>query len=515
MTTPAEKMMTLFLGFEDAHGTHGSTDKNSNKGGKLEIKKSARTIREPVTVELWEKHLSGDRPLGIIPIRRDNTSVWGCIDVDRYDINHGEVVKEIKKRNLPLVVCKTKSGGIHAYLFLKSPSPAIELRSVLKNIAASLGWGDCEIFPKQNQILVEKGDLGNWLNMPYLNGDETSRYCVKENGLAMSLSEFFKLADAQSVYLDDVQITRPVASEKKGQSESDIPFGDGPPCLQHLSIQGLPDGNRNKGLFAMGIYCKKKYGETWKDHLEEMNRQFVNPPLDSEEMMGVIKNLEKSEYNYSCRDTPLCTHCESAVCRGRKFGVGGSGQYPTISGLSKLNSEPPIWFLDIDGERIELTTNDLQNYRAFQAACMEQLTIFFMPIKGETWAQMVGESMQNASIIEVPPEMSIKGHFMELLESFVTDRHKGERWEDIFQGRPYYDYETEMHWFRLSDFMKLLERENFKHWGRNKVGKLLGDMGTKKGKNIAGKFVNLFAVPDSLFTADPSAIIPDVPVDPI
>lgn len=515
MSKTAERMMALFAGYEDAHGTHGKTDKNDAKGGKLEIKKSARTLREPTTIALWEQHLSGERALGIIPIRKDSTSLWGCIDVDRYDINHGEVVKELKKRGLPLVVCTTKSGGAHAFLFLKYPEAAEDLRATLKNVAASMGWGDCEIFPKQNRILADKGDLGNWLNMPYLGGDESNRHGVRENGLAMTLDEFLTYAESKAVELHEVKFTRPIVTEKKGQSESDIPFADGPPCLQHLSILGLPDGTRNKGLFAMGVYCKKKYGETWKDKLEDMNRQYVNPPLDSEEMMGIIKNLEKSEYNYSCRDTPLCNHCESTVCRTRKFGIGGSGQYPVVSGLSKLNSEPPIWFLDIDGDRIELSTDALQNYRSFQAACMEQLTIFFMPVKHDVWSQMIGEAMQNATIIEVPPEMSIKGHFMELLEAFITDRHKGERWEDIHQGRPYFDPETELHWFRLQDFMKLLERENFKVWGRNKVGKLLGDLGTKKGKNIGGKFVNLFGVPDTLFTADPEAIIPDVPVDPI
>jgi hypothetical protein len=60
-----------------------------------------------------------------------------------------------------------------------------------------------------------------------------------------------------------------------------------------------------------------------------------------------------------------------------------------------------------------------------------------------------------------------------------------------------------------------LERENFKAWGRNKVGKFLGDIGIKKGKNIGGKFVNLFAVPDSLFTENPKSIIPDIESDPI
>lgn len=511
----AKRMMTLFMGYDGAYGTHGHTDQNMNKGGKLEIKKSARTIREPVTEEIWAKHLSGDTPIGIIPITKDNTSYWGCIDVDKYDIDHGEIVAEIKKRSLPLVLCTTKSGGAHAYLFLKHPVPSIEIRATLKNIAASMGWGDCEIFPKQNQVLVEKGDLGNWLNMPYLGGDESTRYGVREKGLAMTLSEFLNVAEKSKVNLEDIVLTRPVSSEKKGQKESDIPFADGPPCLQHLSMQGFPEGTRNNGLFALGVYAKKKYGEKWKDHLEDMNRKFMTPPLNSDEVMGVIRNLEKSEYNYSCREVPLSTHCESSVCRGRKFGVGGSGQYPSISGLSKLTSDPPIWFLDIDGDRIELSTMELQNYRAFQAVCMEQLTVFFMPIKHETWSLMVGEAMQNAAIIEAPPEMSIKGHFLEILDMFVNDRHKGERWDDIFQGRPYEEPETQIHWFRLQDLMKILEREGFTEWGRNKVGKVLADIGKKKGKNISGKFVNLFGIPNDIFDAPPMAVLPETAKEPI
>lgn len=505
--------MSLFSGFQKAYGTHGRTDQNAAKGGKLEIKKTAKTVRDEVTEEIWEQHLSGEVPLGIIPIKEDNTCVWGCIDVDKYDINHGEIVKEIKKRQLPLILCMSKSGGAHAFLFLKQPEPAGDVRLVLKNIAASMGWGDCEIFPKQNQVLLERGDLGNWLNMPYLGGDETSRYAVRENGLAMTLSEFLTTAEKARVAIRDIKATRPTASDR--DNDSNIPFADGPPCLQHLTMQGFPEGTRNNGLFALGVYTKKKYPDTWKTHLEEMNRKYMTPPLNSEEVMGVVKNLERSEYNYSCREVPLCSHCESVICKTRKFGVGGSGKFPTINSLSKLDSEPPIWFLDIDGDRLELTTNDLQNYKAFQAACMEQLTTYFMPIKHETWAMMISEAMQNATIIAVSPEMSTTGHFMEILEAFVTDRHKADRWEDIHQGRPYYDPDTGMHWFRLQDLMKILERENFKIWGRNKVGKVLADMGQKKGKNIGGKFVNLFAVPESIFEAPPQAILPDVEADPI
>jgi len=508
--------MALFRGFGGAHGTHGKTDRNNSKGGKLEIKKSARTVREPVTEELWQEHLSGERPIGIIPIDENHECSWACIDVDRYDIDHAETVREIKKRKLPLIVARTKSGGAHAYLFLSSPAPAVEVRERMANIAASMGWGDCEIFPKQNQVLVERGDLGNWLNMPYLGGNDTDRYAVKETMAAYSLSEFLTYAEEMRLELADVpSVVGRGSGGGRGTSNEDAPLGDGPPCLQHLTQTGFPDGTRNNGLFALGIYCQKKYGENWRKHLEELNREHMKPPLTSDEVMGVVKSLEKKEYNYSCRDQPLVSHCESAICRGRKFGVGGSGLFPHISGLSKLESEPPIWFMDIEDQRIELETRELQNYRDFQLVCMEQLTIYYMPLRADTWAAIVGDAMQNAVRIEAAPEMSVHGHFMEQLEAFLTDRHRGQRWEDIHQGRPYLDPDTSRHYFRLRDLTSHLDRDGFRQWGRNKIGQVVTDMGGRGGLNIGGRYVNLFWVHETSLEEAPDVDLPEPPQEPI
>lgn len=514
MSSHAERMMSLFRGFSGAHGTHGRTKKNDSKGGKLEIKETARTVQEPVTVELWEKHLSGEKALGIIPIDERNECVWGCIDVDRYDIDHADIVKEIRRRKLPLVLARTKSGGAHAYLFLSSPAPAADVRATLKGMAASMGWGDCEIFPKQTQVLLERGDLGSWLNMPYLGGNKTERYAVKETMAAYSIEEFLAHAESMRVSIDDA-IATSGGPEERGEAAGGGDMADGPPCLENLTQQGFPEGTRNNGLFAMGIYCKKKYGEHWKQQLEEMNRKYMKPPLAADEVISVLRSLEKKDYNYSCREQPLCSFCNSTVCRGRKFGVGGSGLYPHISGLAKLDTQPPVWFMDIEDRRVELTTSELQNYRLFQHVCMDQLTVFYMPIRMETWVSIVGEAMQNAIIIEASADMSIHGHFMELLEMFCMDRHRGERWEDIHQGRPYLDPDTASHWFRLKDFMSLLEREGFRHYGRNKVGQLLTEMGSREGRNIGGKYVNLFMVPEDAFDETPSAVLPPAPKEPV
>src|SRR5262245_34336484 len=115
------RIAKLFEGFEGAFGTydHNATSKSLNKGGKVEIKTSAKTVRQKVTRELWEAHVQGHSPLGIIPIREDGTCFWGCIDVDKYDGSHAELMKQIDRHKYPLVTCRTKSGGAHLFLFTK------------------------------------------------------------------------------------------------------------------------------------------------------------------------------------------------------------------------------------------------------------------------------------------------------------------------------------------------------------------------------------------------------------
>ena len=495
-----QRMHRLFEGYPEAYGTHGATNK---KGDKREIKKTASTVRAPVTDELWGAHVRGDQPLGIIPIRADQTCVWACVDVDKYDLDLAETVQMIESKKLPLVVCRSKSGGAHVYLFLRRPEPADEVRAAVRQIASALGWGNCEIFPKQNQILAEQGDLGNWLNMPYLGGDETERYSVKKSGTARTLTEFLNHAEKSRVELSDLRVPR---------AEADDTLRDGPPCLEHLTTIGFPPGTRNNGLLALGIFCKKKYGSNWKEKLEKFNHEFMTvdgrAPVESDEVQGIIKRLDKKDYRYSCKDEPLCSYCNSSLCRTRKFGIGSAGSYPEISGLTKLDTDPPLWFLDIEEQRVVLETKQLLSYRDFQLAYMDQLTVYFMPIKGDEWARIVGDAMDNAVILEAAPEMSVRGHFLELLEDFCMNRHRGEHKEDIFLGKPWQDPDTGRHYFKLTSLMQFLEKEGFRAWGRNTVGKTITEeIGGRHFFNVGGKGVNVVWVPAN-FKEDPEVPLP-------
>src|SRR5271169_6505652 len=151
MTTDviAREMMELFSGNTEAYGTHGIP---TQKGLKWEIKDTAQTPRKPVTLKLWVDHLDGKVPLGIIPIKKDNTCCWGSIDVDDYITDLLGLINRCELAKLPLVPCRSKSGGLHLFLFMADPCPAVLLQTALKNISAQLGVAGSEIFPKQTQV---------------------------------------------------------------------------------------------------------------------------------------------------------------------------------------------------------------------------------------------------------------------------------------------------------------------------------------------------------------------------
>lgn len=106
-----KKFAKVFAGLALAHGTYRVDGKSAN--GKATGK--AAIVREPRTEKTWKLHLEGTRSLGIIPINEENQSVWGCIDIDQYPLDHKTLVEQIRKLKLPLVVCRSKSGGAHCF----------------------------------------------------------------------------------------------------------------------------------------------------------------------------------------------------------------------------------------------------------------------------------------------------------------------------------------------------------------------------------------------------------------
>ncbi len=519
--------MDLFAGFEGQHGTHGVPDLDPN-GLKWSIKTTAKTIKKPVTIEMWQQHLDGKRPLGIAPTRSDSTCLWGSIDIDKYDIDLAEIVAKVEAANLPLVPCRSKSGGLHLFVFFKEPVPADVAQNILRDWAASLGFAGSEIFPKQTKILLERGDSPNWIVMPYYGDDFGGKIKhqrgLKKSGAEMTIGEFLSLAEKRRVTLDQLA---ELAQSKEGndnvvaikgrvKSNGARPtkaYGDGPPCLQHLAVAGFPEGGRNNALFHIGVYLKKAHPSEWQKHLEADNQQFMKPPLPSDEVTEIIKSLTKKDYEYKCKDQPMESHCDSPKCRGRKYGVGVGGCYPEILDLNKLETDPPLWFVDIPGHRIPMTTDDLQNYRKFHKLCMATANVVYKTIPEAVWFSIIGDAMQKVKTIKAPDDLSTGGAFLEMLEEFLTNRMRGKNKEDLLGGKPWEDEEAGRHYFQISALEKFLQREGVRDVQRNMLRYRLVDVlgGGHTTTHIKGHHRSVWWVPSAAIRGAPELDVPALP----
>jgi len=178
-----ERFANLFDGFSEASGRFQIS--GTGPSGKIEGR--AATIKGTPD---FQAHLDGSIGAGVIALRDDDTVVFSAIDVDDYDIDVKDLEKKIRRHKLPLVTCRSKSGGAHCYIFLKKPTPAKPVVELLRQWAAILGYGGCEIFPKQVKRAGPE-DIGNWINLPYFEANDGLRYCIK-GGKALTFEQFFR-----------------------------------------------------------------------------------------------------------------------------------------------------------------------------------------------------------------------------------------------------------------------------------------------------------------------------------
>lgn len=512
----AKRFHSLFAGLETGHGFYNNIGAPDEDSGKRLGDRG--TKREPVTDDLWKLHLEGKQGLGIVPLRTDGACLFGAVDVDVYDnLDPAQIADKLVTLGLPLIPCRSKSGGVHIYLFCAEPIPAAKVQEKLRDVAARLGYGNSEIFPKQTR-LTEK-DLGSWLNMPYFGGDETTRYAVQPNGDPYLMEAFLKAADAAKVGPDFFEgKTAKGGSEKEPPSKGKQALPDGPPCLQHLIDLGFPEGTRNLGLFNLGAYYRKARPSDWKQCIEDANQKLFNIALPSDEVRTITGSLDRGkEYHYGCSKQPLAPHCNAVVCRTRKYGISGGGAaFPVLGQLRKLLTQPPCWFLDVTDRQgevvpLEMSTDDLQDPNAFQRMCIERLDLMPQMPQKVVWQQTINLLLENVQHLDPPPaDASTEGMFWDLLEQFCTGRTQAQSKEEILLGKPWTNEGRT--YFRTSDLLKFLTRQQFKEYKITQIAKVLKmrkdpsdsrlplekqrDLCTHEGSRIGSKFVNLWSVPE-------------------
>lgn len=471
----------IFKGRRDAYGKFTVSVKEGAQPGD-KVNGQASTVHGKLTSVEYDKHLSGEQGLGVIPINKSSKCWWGAIDVDDYKLDLADLDKKVQ--DTPFVLCRTKSGGAHLYIFFKEAQPAKKVRQKLFEFACYILYPDSELFPKQDKIDSEK-DIGNWINMPYFDAENTTRYAIHKNK-QLSLDEFYELVEKKTISTEELETF-------------DIPldtnFDDAPPCLQYIATAGVTT-LKDLTLYNFAVFFKKKFPDNWEDQLEDFNHKTVNPPAKSSTIQQVIKPHRKKDFFYKCKENPLIGFCNKNICHSREFGIGHDGAPDVLMGnLTKVETNPPMWYLDIDGHRIGFETQDLLDQKRFRKKCFEIIHKIPRQLKQMTWDKLLQDMLDTVETIEAPEDASPEGQFYCKLRSFCLERATAHSEDEILQNKPWTDEGRT--YFRSSDLMTFLSNQKFYDFKAPRIYTLIRDMDGKKHiKTLKGRTTRLWSIPE-------------------
>ena len=478
-----ESFKEIFYGLDRAHGV---TKVEESNGEGVKIKGKSFVKREFITDELWRKHLQGTESLGVIPINDNNECRWGCIDIDSYaGFDHKKLVNKIIALQLPLVLCRSKSGGAHVFLFTSEYVSAGLMQDKLNEIRSVLGYGGSEVFPKQRE-LKSKDDTGNFLNLPYFNGDDTTRYAFNSFGEAVNLKDFVELYDNKKVTLQqlkELQIKRP-----------ETPYSDGPPCIELMAQNKVGEGGRNNALFHYGVYAKSKWPDNWKSKVVVFNETAMEKPLSDTEVDIITKQHDKKDWGYKCNDQPMCSLCDKKLCKSRKFGIGQEAVFPNLTDLQVVALEEPYYYMNVDGDRLYLdSAKHLTNQSLFQEECVKQLRLNPPTLKTVDWKKLTNVLLANAEITEPAEGTSTKDLLRNYLEDYCLNRIQKDKIDEIKTGGTF--TEEGFHYFVFDNFYNKFLLRN--HWKvpYQRTSQMLRDNLSCATKRVTKAKISVFVVP--------------------
>lgn len=397
-----EKFMELFRGRTDEFGLRNIETGASWYEGKRDAageimydEANKRLAPTGLTLEDYQNHLAlrGGVALALIPNTRTDNVWFGCLDIDKDDIDHTELVRRITAFGLPLHVFISRSGAAHVYIFFDGDGkPAKLVRKMLEEYALALGCGKdlpiAEIFPNQDEF--DEQVLGHHITIPLYgseNSDDRRGKYVSSTGAQWGLEGFLERVE---VWPAKRKMPFPVRGES---------FEMGPPCLETIQKGGgFDSGGRNNGMYNVGVYLKKAYPEDWEERLEAFNRLYLSQPLDKKELVNITKSLKKKDYKYTCQKEPISSHCEKEVCRKRQYGIRSEEEKTAdearriqlpITKLRKFNTDPPSWEMLVGDEStgvwIKLPTGKVLSYGNLRVSLLEAMNIVPPVMKQKHW----------------------------------------------------------------------------------------------------------------------------------
>lgn len=492
--------------------SYGRWDPGKPKDKQSITEKDHDGFKPEVFEKAFAAHLDGGVGVGIVPVRDDGTTLWGAIDLDNHgsdkDMDIRAVEKKVADKGFPLIPCRSKSGGVHLYIFFSEPVRADMVKAVLTRWAKELEVDgvDC-IYPKQGRLSINSEGvqaLGNWINLPYYgstDGDGAGRRFAVSNGKKLTLEGF--LLHAESNAVDNVSLQRYFSDD----------LSELPPCLKaRLQSGGFAGGERNEGTYQVAVFCRKRDPESARDAAHDLAQRFMTDhPLSFKERDKTIRSAVGSRSNnYKCQN--FTDVCDREACRKLKYGIS-EGEYEAMSARATMpafhslikyrNAEPMRFDLSVGEEenarKIEgLTIDELVSFPELRKAVMAKTHVVLPRLKADEWDKILRSLFEEVQIEDVPEDSTPEGMVRIRLFEFLRKadlKSEGDQAKDreaLVRGVPvvqlYNDERVVM--FRHVDFVAYLSKtrtdaiKNKDLWF--KANRAMGVLNTRVrvGKNV-------------------------------
>jgi hypothetical protein len=147
--------------------------------------------------------------------------------------------------------------------------------------------------------------------------------------------------------------------------------------------------------------------------------------------------------------------------------VGGDSESKAqVGGLTVILSQPPYYFMDVNGKRVELTVDELHNQAQWQKACLTQINFMPSRMKEQDWTAVVNGMLKQATYIEVDRELTLTGRFDDLLRAYCNGSAQAYEPEEMITGKPYQD-EGKVK-FKVEGLVNFLKNRNHP-WADNRA----------------------------------------------
>ena len=428
---------------------------------------------KPITDLDYQQHLDGIKSIGIQPCNDDGLARFGAIDIDPKIYKNLDVkyyLHIIQEKELPLIPIKSKSGGLHLYVFTKEFVKAKAIKDFLEQVLFLFKLPiTTEIFPKQTKLGNNTdGDKlnGNFINLPYFN--KTERVALDPSGKEIPFGIFLNCLELNKVTSEKLKEISNNIIQKELTGGADE-FKDGPPCLEVLSKNKMTDG-RDRFLYNYMVFAKKKYADNWKNKVLQAGRNYFefNPTWTDDHIMTKIKYWEKQEKGHTCNDELLSPVCIKSECVKRKFGIISDKRidWPLMTNLVKVDFKPdPEYYFTVENKKGDSVpvhakdVNKIKDQKELRGLLMAQADVFPPPMKDIQFWEMINALLDTQDTVQPAPGTKPIEILKKLLKEYINGP-QATTYNSFQSGNVLKD--NQYAWFIYDEFYVFLKENDWK-----------------------------------------------------